>query len=79
MFQCGREVAVDGFPEEPGRRELERSDDGDERHRQHHAPLVRPQILQQPPHQPRVVSFAELLFFVNIAHARSSSSSSNCF
>ncbi len=41
-------------------------------------PLVRPQILDQPPHQLRVVGFSEFFFFLGVAHSRSSSSSSNC-
>src|SRR5882724_11323957 len=44
-----------------------------------HAPFVRLHVLQEPPHQARIVRFAEGLFFVQVAHARSSSSSSNCF
>ena len=79
MFQRGSKVTVDGLPEEPGRREFERSHNSDKRQCQDYAPLVWAQILHQTAHQPCVVSFTEFLFFVNIAHARSSSSSSNCF
>ena len=48
------------------------------RERQDHAPAIRAQVLQQAPQQVRVVGFSERFFFVNVAHACSSSSSSNC-
>ena len=45
----------------------------------HDPPPVRPQILHQPPRELRVVELSEFFFFAEIAHSRSSSSSSNCF
>src|SRR5260370_180618 len=59
--------------------EVQRSDDGDQGQCQHNAPAIRMQVLHQAAHQARVVRFAECFFFVHVAHARSSSSSSNCF
>ena len=67
------------YPKSQEARRLERSPTSNEGHRQHNAPLVRPQIVQQPPQQLRVVGFSELLLLRNVAHSRSSSSSSNCF
>ena len=61
MFQRRSKVAVNGLPEKPGRRELQRSDHRDERHAPELPATCTAQILQQPPHQPRVVRFAELL------------------
>ena len=79
VIQRRSKVTVDSLSENERRGKLERSDDGHQDERKHHAPFVGLHVLQKPPHQARVVRFAEGLFFVQVAHARSSSSSSNCF
>ena len=78
VMHSGNEIFVDRDLEQFGRREFERRDDGYEREGQNNTPAIRAHILQQAPQQVRVVGFAERFFFVNVAHARSSSSSSNC-
>ncbi len=60
------------------RAQFQWSDDGHQGQRQDDTPFVWPQVFQQAAHQVRVVRFAERFFFVHVAHARSSSSSSNC-
>ncbi len=78
VMHPGNEIFVDGNLEQFGRREFERRHDGYKRERQNHTPAVRAQILQQAAQEVCVVGFAERFFFVNVAHAFSSSSSSNC-
>jgi hypothetical protein len=73
------EIPIDGFAEEQRGSQFQGSDYGNQRKRDDDTPFVRPHVLQEPLHQARVVRLAECLFFVNIAHARSNSSSSNCF
>src|SRR5882762_2394700 len=79
MIQGRNEIVVDGISKDERRGQFERGDDGHHDEREHHAPFVRLPVLQKPAHQARIVRFAEGFFFVHIAHARSSSSSSNCF
>src|SRR5437016_353424 len=78
-LELGNKVLVDTLLKNQRRRELKRGDDGDHDESEGHAPFVRLHVLQKPAHQARIVRFAEGLFFVQVAHARSSSSSSNCF
>ncbi len=52
------EIFVDGDLKEFWRRELERRNDRDEREREHHAPAIGTQVLQQPLEQARVVRFS---------------------
>ncbi len=79
MIQRGNKVAVNGLSKDQRRGQLQRSDDGHHDEGERHVPFVRPHVSQKPAHQARIVRFAEDLFFVQVAHARSSSSSSNCF
>ena len=60
-----RDVAIDGELHDVGLRQLKdrRRDDRRERNRDVHG--VRPQVAQQPAHQPGIVGFAEDLFFVD--------------
>jgi hypothetical protein len=75
----GRKVVINSPAEDYRRTQFQRSDDGHQGQREHNAPFVWPHVLHQAAHEARVVGFAECFFFVRIAHARSSSSSSNCF
>jgi len=79
VIERGNKVAVDGLSKDQRGGKLERSDDGHHDQSERHVPFVRLHVLQKPPHQARIVRFAEGFFFVQVAHARSSSSSSNCF
>src|SRR5258708_2655540 len=78
-FESGRKIMVNRPAKDYRWAQLQRSDDGHQGQRQDDAPFVWPHVLQQAAHQARVVGFAECFFFVRVAHARSSSSSSNCF
>ncbi len=78
VMHSGNEIFVDRDLEQFGRSEFERRHDGHKRERQNHTPAIRAQILQQAAQEVCVVGFAERFFFVNVAHAFSSSSSSNC-
>lgn len=78
-FEGGREIVIDGPAKDDRRAQLQWSDDGYQRKREDDAPFVRPHVLHQAAHQARVVGFTECFFFVHVPHARSSSSSSNCF
>src|SRR6266567_330325 len=77
-LQCRSKVAINSFAKDQRGGKLERRDDGHHDEREDHAPFVRLHVLQKPAHQARIVRFAEGFFFVKVAHARSSSSSSNC-
>ena len=55
---AGNQIIVDRALEESRRRQFERRDDGDERKGQEDTHAIRAHVLQQPPHQPRVVSLA---------------------
>ncbi len=79
MIQRGNKVAVDALSKDERWGELERGDDGHHDEREDHVPFVWLHVPQKPAHQARIVRFAEGFFFVQVAHARSSSSSSNCF
>src|SRR5438477_12746464 len=78
VLQRGNKVAIDGISKNERRGKLERGDDGHHDEREGHTPFVRLHVFEKPAHQARIVRFAEGLFFVQVAHARSSSSSSNC-
>jgi hypothetical protein len=77
--ESGRKIVINSPAKNYRRTQLQRSDDGHQGQRQDDAPFVRPHVLHQAAHQARIVGFAECFFFVHVAHARSSSSSSNCF
>src|SRR6266403_827191 len=79
VMERGNKVAVDGLEKYQRRGQFERGNDGHHDERENYAPFVRLHVLEKPPHQARIVRFAEGLFFVQVAHARSSSSSNNCF
>jgi hypothetical protein len=79
LVHCRHKVFVDARLEKPRRRQFQGRHDGDHAERERNTPPVRLHVGEQPPHQVRVVRFAERLFFVNVAHARSSSSSKSCF
>ena len=79
LIQTGEKVRINGDVVEVGRNGLQRRNSERHEQRENHAPFVRPHIAEQAAREFRVVGFAQGLFFVRIAHARSSSSSSNCF
>ena len=56
---AGGDVAVDGHLDQVRLRQRGGAADDDRAERHADLPPVRPQVLQQPPHQPRVVGFAE--------------------